>query len=200
MPWRHPVHERLTSTAAAVLGFPAAEIERLVQGNLDNDLCASPLGTLRRQWGNEFQPSHCLRKREHNGAGADRQALAAVAGFVFGASLAAWDAEGTGDLRRALFLAGKALHTVQDSYFHSDRNERGEITHVRSYLGRGADHDSTLDAGWDREGRPSVQYRSAEQASLAYVRLLQLAFASRERAAVSDMLQAFCNDWFRLAA
>jgi hypothetical protein len=131
-PWRYPVHERLTSTGAAALGFPAADLERLVQGNLDNELCASPLGTLRRQSGNEYQPSHCLRKREHNGAGAD--------------------------------------------------------------------HDSALDAGWERDGRPSVQYRGAEQASLAYLRLLQLAFASRDRAAVTDMLQAFCSDRFRLAA
>ena len=137
MPWQHPVHERLTSTAAAQLGFSAADIQRLIQGNLDNDLCANPLGTYRRQWGNDYQPTHCLRKREHIGSDADRQALAAAAGFVLATSLAAWDAETAGDRRRALFLSGKALHTVQDSYFHADRNAVGRITHVRRYLGPG---------------------------------------------------------------
>jgi hypothetical protein len=200
MPWRRPVHERLTAAAAAQLGFSAVDAKRLVQGNLDNDLSANLLGTYRRQWGNDYQPAHCLRKREHVGDDADRQALAAAMAFVLSATLQAWQAQAVGDRRRALFWGGKALHTVQDSYFHADRNAGGEVTHVRRYLGRGADHDAAIDAGWDRQGNLSVQYRGAERAGLAYLRLLQFAFAATERSTVTEMIRSFCAEHFRLAS
>ncbi len=200
MPWRHPVHERLTADAAAALGFAPADVETLLQGTVDNDLCASPLGTYRRHWANDAQPTHCLRKREHTGPVADRQALAAATDFVLQATLAAWDAQAAGQRRRALFCAGKALHAVQDSYFHADRDYAGggDITHVRAYIGPQADHDAAVDAGWDRQGRPSIQYREAARASLDYLRLLQRAFATPGRDAVAVLLTAFCAVHFRL--
>jgi hypothetical protein len=206
MPWQRPVHEELTAAAARRAGYGPEQARLLVKGAVDNDRGPGPLSTYRRHYDNAAQPTHFLRMREHRGPGADAAAVAAARAFVLETSLRAWELHRSGDAAGALFQAGKALHTVQDSYFHADRDfsdeagraHWGEIIHVRRFLGKGADHDAALDTGLDSQGLPSLAYREAEQAGFEYLQTLLAALPLAARDEVAGLLDEYMDEHFAL--
>jgi hypothetical protein len=207
------VHEMITQGAAIKAGFSRAQIDQMVKGNIDNDFSWSPTGLIQRHYGNDAQSSHCLRRREHTGPDGDRRAVEATKSFILERTLEAWDAQRRGQTDTAMFQLGKAVHTLQDSYSHADRDFSGpqgklgwgQITHVRSFLGNHADHDARIDTGLVRpEGSlanvqdRSPQYHEAWNASEKFLRLVSNAGNIKSRDEAARQFKSFLDEHLSL--
>ena len=216
--WRgsEGVHEEITQRAAREAGYSDWSIQQLIRGSIDNDFPMTSgsrflnylniPGLLWRHYANESQPSHFLRKEEHEGRTADQEAIQAGTQFIKDNFLNAVNLlresdrlshagslkEATEKKEEALFALGKAIHTLQDSYSHairdySDQQNWGKITHVMSFKGDNANHDPRLDTGRTSSGDLSIQ---AEEAGVATRKMLELANSLRDSSFDSNLQQS----------